>query len=101
MERYFNASIKWISFRRGGRKKVPKEGSRYCPLIRMKEDGSYVDWSIDFICPDFAKSNYIVFKFLVDTAPSYLIKKDAEYEIYEGNKKVAKIKIMNIIEQEI
>ncbi len=100
MKRYFQAGIVWISFDRGERKTLPNEGARYCPLIRMPKDEKYIDWSIDFICPDFTKSDNIVFQFLVDTAPSYLVRKNEKYVVFEGNKKVAEIRITDIVEQE-
>ena len=53
MEDKFVASIKWISHKKGGRKEEPKEGTRYCPLIRIYKVIGYEEWSIDFICPDF------------------------------------------------
>lgn len=75
MRKYFVASIKWTSFEDGGRKVIPKQGTRYCPLIRINDDGKNIDWSIDFVCPDFTQGSNIEFRFLVDKAPSDLIKK--------------------------
>lgn len=94
MIKYFISQIDWIPYEEGGRKKFPPEGVRYCPLIRINGVANYEDWSIDFICPDFEKTNLIKFKFLVDNAPYELIKNNMNYYIYEGNKKVAKLKII-------
>lgn len=94
MKKFFGANIKWISAEKGGRKNIPKEGTRYCPLIRINSVDSYVEWSIDMICPDFEKSSQIIFSFLVDTAPSEMVKKGDIYELFEGAKKVAQVKIL-------
>ena len=94
MKKYFIAQIDWIPYKEGGRKKVPPERMRYSPLIRINGTVSYEEWSIDFICPDFGKTNLIKFQFLVDEAPCELIKKGMNYNIYEGNRKVAKLKII-------
>lgn len=98
MRKYFIANIKWISFEKGGRKTLPREGTRYCPLVRMYKDNDVLDWSIDFICPNFYKTNSIKFKFLVENAPTDLIEKDMKYGIYEGSKHVAEIRIVDIVE---
>lgn len=95
MENYFIASIDWLSGEQGGRKAIPKEGTRYCPLLKISSDVDSMEWSIDFICPDFNETNIIKFKFLVNTAPSHLIEKNSKYEIYEGNRKVAEVKIIH------
>lgn len=94
MKKYFISQIDWIPYEEGGRKKVPPEGVRYCPLIRINGLVGYEEWSIDFICPNFEKTNIIKFQFLVEDAPCELIEKNMNYNIYEGNRKVAKIKII-------
>ena len=80
MKRYYVADIEWISHDKGGRKSIPKEGTRYCPLIRICKEDSRVDWSIDFVCPDFS------------------IEKNVSYGLYEGNKHVAELRILETIE---
>lgn len=100
MKKYFSAIIDWIGVEEGGRKRVPNEGTKYSPLIRINNGSYYEDWSIVFICPDFSNKNIINFCFLVDIAPSYLIKKNEKYEILEGNKKVAKIEVIDIWAEE-
>ncbi len=69
MNKDFISQIDWISYEEGGRKKIPSEGVRYCPLIRIGRAIGYDEWSIDFICPDFEETNLIKFRFLVDDAP--------------------------------
>lgn len=95
MNKFFVASISWISFEEGGRKIIPPKGTRYCPLIHLNDEMYCADWSIDFICPNFSKTNVINFKFLAKNAPYHLIKRGEKYEIYEGRKKVAKIDIID------
>lgn len=94
---YFVAKIKWISFEKGGRRLLPKQGTRYCPLIRIKDSNKNFDWSIDFVCPDFMTTNEITFKFLVDNGPEYLTRIGEQYELYEGKRKVAKITIIKSV----
>lgn len=91
MERYYVANLEWISSDKGGRKSIPREGTRYCPLVRICKDEGSVDWSIDFVCPDFSITNNKKFKFLVNNAPDNLIEKNIEYGLYEGNKHVAEL----------
>lgn len=91
MEEYFEALIKWISAEEGGRKELPRQGTRYCPIIRLTEEKNNVDWSIDFVCPDFSESSEIEFEFLADRAPRWLVKTGIQYGLYEGRKKVAEI----------
>lgn len=96
MEKIFTANIEWVSYEEGGRKKKPREGTRYCPLIRMNKEYNFEEWSIDFICPNFDITDVINFKFLTDKAPSYLIENGSIYGIFEGYRKVAKVKIIDI-----
>ena len=95
MRNYYIAQIKWLSNTEGGRKKIPPKGTRYCPLIRIYNKVNYEEWSIDFMCPDFTKTNIINFNFLAKDVSHNLIEKDKSYEIYEGNKRVAEIKIVD------
>ena len=99
MKEYFVSSINWISYENGGRKKVPPKGTRYCPMLQICHNTKIEDWSIDFICPDFEETDMIEFKFLVNDVPSGLLEKDEKYFIYEGNKLVAQIKILEIMSQ--
>ena len=94
MNNYFTAHIEWMSYDNGGRRTIPPQGTRYCPLIQLYEKERCVEWSIDFICPDFSKTDLIQFCFLVEDAPTNLIEMNGEYNIFEGAKKVAKIKVI-------
>ncbi len=95
MKKYFVAQIYWIPYEQGGRKKAPLEGTRYSPLIQFLQETCFEEWSIDFICPNFEKTNIIEFKFLADDAPYEILQINMIYGIYEGSKKVAQIKIID------
>lgn len=97
MKKYFISSIEWISYEKGGRKKLPVKGTRYCPLLRIYHNNVFEDWSMDFVCPDYTETDIIEFKFLVDDAPYELLKISEKYDVYEGNKKVAQVKIIDRI----
>lgn len=95
MKSGFTAHIEWIAYENGGRRSVPPKGTRYCPLIRLCENERCVEWSIDFICPDFSETNLVDFSFLVKEAPINLVELDREYDVFEGAKKVAKIRVIS------
>ena len=86
VKRYFVAEIEWIPFEEGGRRSVPYEGARYCPIIDL---GTSETWSIDFICPDFSKTNTVKFSFLSENAPEDLIEISKKYRLKEGSRDVA------------
>lgn len=85
----FTATIKWLSSENGCRKKLPPEGTRFCPIIKLGEEEK--KWSIDFICPDFTKTDLIEFSFLVDDAPTDMVEINHYYDLCEGEKKVATV----------
>lgn len=91
---FFYASIKWIEYQSGGRKSPPPEGTRYCPLIRINETLGNTDWSIEFTCPRIEEQMVIKFNFISEKAPMSLLIKNKKYELFEGNKRVAEIKII-------
>ena len=95
MKAYFISKIEWVSFEKGGRRVIPPKGTRYCPIIMLDgEEGK--KWSIDFICPDFNETDLIEFSFLVDDdAPTEKIIPKKTYDLFEGNKKVARLCINN------
>lgn len=86
------AKITWFSEDEGGRKIIPPEGVRYCPIIGTVQENNI--WSIDFICPDFSKTNIIEFSFLSADAPEGLIALNERYCLFEGTKKVAEIYVI-------
>ena len=93
MKQYFISKIEWVEFKNGGRRVIPPKGTRYCPLIKI--DDIEDKWSIDFMCPDFSKTDLIEFSFLVDSAPMEKITINKTYNLYEGNKFVAFLKIID------
>lgn len=86
MKKYYAARVMWIKEQDGGRK-IPPEGTRYCPIIGLSSENNY--WSIVFDCPDFSKTDRIIFSFLSDDAPEEAIEKAKCYELFEGNRRVA------------
>lgn len=98
MKSDFNARIEWISYENGGRRCVPPQGTRYCPLIRLYEKERCVEWSINFVCPDFNETDLIDFAFLAKEAPIDLVELNKEYDIFEGAKKVAKIRVIAYVQ---
>ena len=87
MKKIFTATIDWISREEGGRGVIPQKGTRYCPIIKF-DDLDEKLWSIDFICPDFSKTNNIQFSFFVDNAPEDRISINNNYDLFEGEKKL-------------
>ena len=89
MIKYYEARIEWIAHEQGGRKEIPPEGTRYCPLIKINGE----DCSIDFICPEFSVTSIIKFKFFSNQI-CYNLSANDSYELFEGEKKVAIIKLL-------
>ena len=50
------------------------------------------------MCPDFSITHNITFKFLVNDTPNNLLEKNVSYGLYEGNKHVAELRILETIE---
>jgi hypothetical protein len=96
MKKIFTATIDWISREEGGRVVIPLKGTRYCPIIKFDASNEKL-WSIDFICPDFCETNIIQFSFLVGNAPENRITINNYYDLFEGDKKVATVKIKSVI----
>ncbi len=91
-KQHYIARITWIS--EGRRKKIPPEGTRYCPIIDLATESD--TWSIDFVCPDFEKIDVIEFSFFASNAPDHMIHKGERYDLLEGSKKAAEITIVDI-----
>ena len=94
MKEYYKASLTWIPYDQGGRKKIPLQGTRYCPQIRMDDSDDSELWSVDFLCMEEAEQMNIVFSFLSEKAPHHALKENERYPLYEGRKKVAMVKIL-------
>lgn len=93
MKKTVKAQITWTSYTDGGRKHPPLAGTRCCPIVRfanMKEiNGEY--WSADFVCSEVDKnlSTIIDLTFLSEYAPIDYLVKGNQFDLFEGNKKVA------------
>ena len=96
MKKGFKAKINWMMHKDGGRKNLPSQGTRYCPLIQINSGEKQSVWSIDFVCPNFKETNIISFTFLVEDAPDELLESNKIYNIYEGAKKVAELEIIEL-----
>lgn len=86
-----DAQIIWISSEDRGRKKVLPIGTRYCSIIKVKGiKDSNEQWSTDFICTNRDNNtSYINFCFLSEEAPKEILVSGLEFELFEGNRKVA------------
>lgn len=93
MKKTVKAQITWISYLDGGRKHPPLAGTRYCPIVKFKnmkgKNGEY--WSADFVCSEVDKNHSAIvdFTFLSEYAPIDYLVKGNQFELFEGNKKVA------------
>ncbi len=94
---FFRAKVEWIPQSKGGRKAPPGKGARYCPIIDIADD---MTWSIDFICPDFAESSEIRFRFFVDEAPQEKVRAGEKYKLLEGNRATAVAEIVSVESEE-
>ncbi len=94
MKKYFISRIEWIPLEKGGRRSIPPEGTRYCPIIRLDEEEKK-SWRIDFVCPNINKTAIIEFFFFSDDAPIEKIQINKAYDLYEGSKMVARIYIQD------
>ncbi len=92
MKSYVVAKVSWLSFEEGGRKKIPPKGTRYCPIIKVNNVNLHGEWSVDFMCTEIDQNRKCVVRlgFLSPKAPIQLLVKDTGFELFEGNKKVAR-----------
>ena len=93
------AKIQWLLNENGGGKKQPPKNTRYCPIIQL--DNNEMKYSIDFICPDFSKTDLIEFSFLVDNAPTELVENNHYYDLSEGEKTVATVLVLDKVYTEL
>lgn len=88
-----NAKITWKSPVEGGRKNLPGQNSRYCPIIKFNGENSSVgNWSADITI---LKTDYdslyslAELKYLSPNAPNCNIYTGNKFMLYEGNRLVA------------
>lgn len=94
------ASVTWVSHQDGGRDALP-DGNRYVTIARFPEDGpQWPDgaWSVvlDFdVAPvDQGSPSRGSASFLMDTAPQDRLRSGARFELCEGRRKVADVRIL-------
>jgi hypothetical protein len=94
------AKVQWVSPQEGGRTSLPT-GKKYATIARFPEDtGTWLQeaWSIVLECdePPAAQGNPSLAKarFLARQAPVDRLKPGRAFELYEGNKKVAMVEIV-------
>ncbi len=91
----FTAKIEWIEFEEGGRRTPPSKGTKYCPIIKFDNITLPNEWSVCFICTEErTKSCTVEMSFLSDTPPDIGIEANSTFGLFEGNRKVAKGKVM-------
>ena len=93
MKKIVKAQITWIKYENGGRKNPPLAGTRYCPIVifnKIKGETGEI-WSADFICTEVDENlrSIVEFTFLSEDAPINCLVKRNQFELFEGNKKVA------------
>lgn len=86
------AHVFWIPFSKGGREKHMLKNTRYCPIIVFPGEEMNGTWSAEILTSSVNDDNesIIDISFLFPNAPFELLKPRAEFELYEGNKLVAK-----------
>lgn len=93
MKKIVKAHITWTAYENGGRKNPPLAGTRYCPIVIFNNVKGNIGefWSADFVCTEVDKnySSIVEFTFLSEDAPMDYLVKGNEFELFEGNKKVA------------
>lgn len=97
-KKYVKAVIEWIRKEHGGRSKVPPVGTRYCPIINiLNETEEGFSWSADITIEQYVTqySCYVSLKYLSEQAPYNKLKNGEEFELYEGERLVAKGKIIS------
>lgn len=94
-----NARVMWLSPEEGGRNSLP-DGLRYVTIGRFPEEGPlWPDgaWSVvlDFSVPPSKQGNPSLgaASFLMESAPSELLRAGQRFALYEGLRKVADVDI--------
>ena len=94
----FVASLKWIPYCEGGRKKPPLVGSLYSPVITWNACEKNELWSIVFTCPEADDNGIIIeFMFLSPNAPLNTLCEGMAFKLLEGEKSVAIGSIISVL----
>jgi hypothetical protein len=99
VKKWMNAKIKWLSEKEGGRRMpVPvvsseQNNNRYCPIIVFQNTiTNGASWSADiYVQSQIDKYESIAkISYLFENAPFDLLREGANFELYEGNRLVAR-----------
>lgn len=92
MKIWMEAYVSWIPFEKGGRERRMPDNTRYCPIIVFPGKEMNGVWSAEILTSSVNDDDkpIIDISFLFPDAPFELLKPGAEFELYEGNKLVAK-----------
>ncbi len=93
MKTYYIGEITWLPYVKNvsGRKAPPAERTRWDPQIIRDPEAL---WSVDMICPDFSKTNRVIFWMFSPDAPTERICVSETYGLYDGPIEVAKVLIL-------
>jgi hypothetical protein len=90
----FRARIRWLSPEEGGRREPPS-GDQYITVARFADpagDWSSDAWSVVLRFDDSAEEACV--SFLVNDAPAHLLQSGTMFELYEGSRKVADVRVV-------
>ena len=93
--------VNWVPMGKGGRTSLPT-GLRYSTVSRFEEDGAKWEKEAWSIVLEFERSpleqgtpSYGQARFLVEDAPVERLQTGRTFELFEGNKKVADVKVLS------
>lgn len=90
-----HATIHWLSYREGGRKRPLDVGVRYAPTIVLADDETRSHWSVIFIVQPSEKdgTSKITFQLLVDNSATHQVQEKlvagTHFSLHEGERIVA------------
>ena len=93
MKKRVHAYVQWIPFSEGGRRSPIPLGMKYGPIIRFEEEINRIEeWSAEIyvIRNDSDNTSLIELSYLVSKAPFHNLSTGKTFELFEGNRLVAK-----------
>ena len=90
-----HATIHWLSYQEGGRKRPLDIGVRYAPTIVLTDDKTHSHWSVIFIVQPSEKdgTSKITFQLIVDNSATHQVQKKqvagTHFSLHEGERIVA------------
>lgn len=88
------AAVRWLTREEGGRDRPP-QGPEYVTVARFEDPAG--DWSLDawsVVVRFDGDPEHAAVGFLVDEAPQHLLKSGTEFDLYEGARRVAVVRIL-------